>query len=526
MRRILRLTVLFGFAGGLLACEQASSRPTDAGTGVPVADAGGPRPLTWSHCPLLTGGTGNDAECGVAELPLDWSKPEGRKISVFVKRLRAAGTHRGALWLVNGGLVASGATLELPARDLFARKAPDLDIYIPDHRGTGRSSRLQCPQQPPMGAPLDDADVPACVESLKAEWGDDLAHFNTTDAARDLGWLIESERKPGEVAFAYGISYGTAVLHRYLQIFPTQPTGVVLEALCMPGHCQMDKLDQWINQMAERFFAECAKDTFCSSKLGPAPWGKLTDTLASLDRGHCPAAVAAGLSRKTVRTTLGNMLGYSGWNVRPAVAAILYRLARCSDGDLPVLRHFARAVLTPPDPPPLPEQLEAVLTGYNVTFSQFWASPPPSIESLQAIYDKTSAATGAALAFAPARDSWPIPPQDEYMGKWASTQVPMLMLHGTLDFLPLEGAEAARQHFSGFNQTVAIVPRAPHATVFAPTREGKGCSGALIGAFLKSPKEALDLSCLGEIQPIKFETLPGQWADVLFRTADIWEGTL
>ena len=54
---------------------------------------------------------------------------------------------------------------------------------------TGRSSRLGCPQEDPSspgGFSITPAEWPACLASVKAQWGPRLNGFTTTDAARDL----------------------------------------------------------------------------------------------------------------------------------------------------------------------------------------------------------------------------------------------------------------------------------------------------------------------------------------------------
>ena len=111
-------------------------------------------------------------------------------IGLFVKRFRGAPSSgpRKQLWLLQGGPGFSGADFE-PFVRAFTSEVTNLDVYLPDHRGTGRSSRLGCPQEDPSspgGFSITPAEWPACLASVKAQWGPRLNGFTTTDAARDL----------------------------------------------------------------------------------------------------------------------------------------------------------------------------------------------------------------------------------------------------------------------------------------------------------------------------------------------------
>lgn len=61
----------------------------------------------------------------------------------------------------------------------------EYDVYIPDHRGTGRSSFLQCT----VGSPSSPEPTPVkqCFEQLKNNYGvNGLIGFGTSAAATDV----------------------------------------------------------------------------------------------------------------------------------------------------------------------------------------------------------------------------------------------------------------------------------------------------------------------------------------------------
>ena len=143
---------VIGAALAVAACDPSEPGGMVDGPGAPdgIRPALGPptlvRRIAFDPCSLVTGGSDTRAECANVEVPLDWNSPGDAKVTFFVKRLvgSASGPHR-QLWLLQGGPGGAGDGLEPLAAEI-ARGDAALDVYIPDHRGTGRSERLDCPQ--------------------------------------------------------------------------------------------------------------------------------------------------------------------------------------------------------------------------------------------------------------------------------------------------------------------------------------------------------------------------------------------
>jgi hypothetical protein len=55
------------------------------------------------------------------------------------ERIRAQQRSRGQLWMLEGGPGLSGIGLVSTTEQFIVKGLPDLDVYMPDHRGTGRS---------------------------------------------------------------------------------------------------------------------------------------------------------------------------------------------------------------------------------------------------------------------------------------------------------------------------------------------------------------------------------------------------
>lgn len=183
-----------------------------------------------AHTPLA------GSECLLAQVPLRHESPDAGTINLFVRRLPTPDQtkRRGEVWLIAGGPGEAGASL-YPMISTYRRAFPGYDLIIPDHRGTGRSTRL-CPvQEAPQsanGVGLAGAEWGPCIGALYADSQRTKA-FTITEAAQDLALLIRQQRRKGKVLL-YGVSYGTQLALRTLQVAPVPLDGLVLDGLVPP----------------------------------------------------------------------------------------------------------------------------------------------------------------------------------------------------------------------------------------------------------------------------------------------------
>ena len=172
------------------------------------------------------------AECAFVEMPLLHGSSDGRTIGVAVKRILASDESTRQLWFLDGGPGDAGsASLERLATVLAD---PHLDVYTADHRGVGGTALLSCPVQQapdsPDGSEITSVEWAVCMDHIRATRSD-LDGLTATETARDLGRLIEMTREPGKRVFVMGASYGTFLANRYLQLFPNQPDGIILDGI-------------------------------------------------------------------------------------------------------------------------------------------------------------------------------------------------------------------------------------------------------------------------------------------------------
>jgi pimeloyl-ACP methyl ester carboxylesterase len=500
----------------------ADAVPTDSGE-PPIV------PVEWTPCSLYTEGGGPAAECAVVRAPVDRRDPGGRTLELFVKRFRPeAGNGARALWMLQGGPGASGYVFERLAEQL-ATRFPDVDYYMPDHRGTGRSTRLGCAREEAdtstAGLTITAEEWPSCRAAVQAEHGADLAHFSTTGAAHDLGVLIASARRPDQPTFVYGVSYGTSWAHRYLQLFPHQADGVILDSIAAPG-LSLLRQDEDTNTAARDFFATCSRDAFCSSKLGPDAWARAEALVAKLKTGHCPdIAIPEAPTHVLLRRAFGSFLMDA--TLRPFIPAIVYRADRCEPRDVAALRVLLPQLVRQP-PPTTDQRLWSWVVTNNVLFSEFDETPQLTPAQLEAIREAAVASRDVTTVFEQNLD-WPKYPADEYVGRFADTDSPLLFLSGGLDPATIIGkARVMRAHFTRPHQTWVEIPWATHTTIVSSpfldeSGERRSCGTRLLMRFLESPTTPLDTSCADAVIPIDF-TLPRRdLSRALFLTSDGWE---
>jgi pimeloyl-ACP methyl ester carboxylesterase len=467
--------------------------------------------VQWSACTLATEAA-QAAECATVKLPYRRDVMDGRNVSVFVKRYRPPGlVTQGQLWLLQGGPGAWGKDMDSLGPYLAAVGRP-MEVYVIDQRGTGRSSRLGCAAQEALasdgGGAITPGEWPACLAAMQAEWGHGLEGFTVTSTARDLGELIATLRKPEERVFVFGVSYGTYLANRYLQLFPQQATGVILDSIC-GATCSFTHSDAHFDAVVHQFFDACGQDPTCIAHLGDDPWKTFGDVMTKLDAGSaCPAATAAGLTRETLRHAFAS-LAYS-WDQRLLIPAIVHRIDRCGPADAAYLTQLGQALAAPATE----EDVTAFSTGlaFHIGLSELWDEPSPPLAALEAEESTQLVCNGVGARMAAVHDVWPRVPRDAYHGAWAKTATPILMLAGSLDpATPLVEQEDARRAFAGLHQTFVTVPRASHGVIAnspVKTPNAVGCGINVLVQFLKDPNASLDTSCTDDVQPLVFE-----WGD-------------
>jgi pimeloyl-ACP methyl ester carboxylesterase len=274
----MRAAVLYGTAGSLVltALVAAPAHGDDRRTALAAAETRGTvraaeqaedEGIRFGRCPghqeLPVG-----LRCGTVTVPLDYARPEGRRIKLTVSRMKATGkgpdgrkvARQGSLVYNPGGPGASGMAFPLAGRTPEWKRvaaAYDLVGYAP--RGVGRSAPLSCQdprhfQRAPSKSPTYPsksykeqrvAQARAYARGCAKRSGSGLRHYHSLNNARDLDVLRAAL---GERRLTYvGASYGTYFGALYAAMFPSHVRRMVFDSAVNPSPHQVwyhNNLDQ------------------------------------------------------------------------------------------------------------------------------------------------------------------------------------------------------------------------------------------------------------------------------------------
>ena len=273
------------------------------------------------------------------QVPLHHDRPgtgSDDTIGFFVKRVHALQQpSKGEIWLLNGGPGGGGAQMECLIEDLMSLTGGVYDIVIPDHRGVGRSTQLNCGNS--------TFATPDCMTRAVEMYGADfLQGFSVTNAAKDINFVVKSAesttttRAPGYLHMMYGNSYGTYLAQRYMQLFPDGMDAVVLDGVCAMDLTKFVYYDQSTSAAGEAVMGLCAQDKTCLSQLGPVPTyasievqqSILANSLECLDKLDSSTHLSTTFLRNKVRGWL------MSWDDRILIGPLYKRLLRCNAQDV------------------------------------------------------------------------------------------------------------------------------------------------------------------------------------------------
>ena len=229
--------------------------------------------LSWKPCPAV----GSGLQCASLNVPLDYAKPDGRKITLALSEVPAtapASQRKGVLLLNPGGPGAPGrGDAAWLASGLSPRIAADYTIVGFDPRGVGASiPALHCDTSFFSG--VRPNYIPATKSAEQVLIGD--ARNYAADCEKRYGWLLpymtsedtamdmDSIRVAlGQQKISYfGISYGTYLGQVYATLFPSHIDRMVLDSIVDPdGVWYLDNIDQdySIEGRLEAFFTWVAR---------------------------------------------------------------------------------------------------------------------------------------------------------------------------------------------------------------------------------------------------------------------------
>lgn len=196
--------------------------------------------LSWHSCH-------SGLQCTTLLVPLDYTKPAGRRLHIAVIRERSSGSSEGSLIVNPGGPGASGVGFVVQAASVFNQLTTHFNLVSFDPRGVGASDPIRCLSSVQLDAYINLNPVPSTPAQQRSvinasrnfandcyrRNGNYLEHVGTKDQARDMDVLRAAL---GEAKLTYyGASYGTYLGAKYAELFPTHIRAMVLDGALNPA---------------------------------------------------------------------------------------------------------------------------------------------------------------------------------------------------------------------------------------------------------------------------------------------------
>lgn len=420
---------------------------------------------------------------------VDHGDMPNRPVELFVRKFPARGEHEGELWLIAGGPGESGASFYADM-DFFRTTFPNYDIMVPDHRGTGYSSKLCSPEETAdsvAGMALAGEEWGSCFETLYAD-NPRANSFSQRNAARDLEVLVStlgSKKK----TLIYGVSYGTSLALEYTKLAGTAIDGLILDSLTPAPSDPLRDLSyrsHTTNQVGMALLEHCATDSTCS--LGKDAIETYRALLKDLDAG----AEIPGIDQVPngdLRQFLGLLLDVPAARNRipaiisalsardPAAEQLIGNAITSVEAYWGEITQFQQATSSIP--------LSAIISG-----SEFNDRPDLTAEVLAE--EKSALGFTSPLPSLLAKNQFPLYPSPPKLAMPMSMP-PILILQGTMDPKTPYDSAVKRGALLQAVAPVAILTLvdAPHAVYLS----SQDCLTKPLSLFASHPQEVSSQSC-------------------------------
>ena len=445
--------------------------------------------------------------CGYFSVLEDRSKPQGRRIQIFVMRAPAvsATPKPDPIVYLSGGPGGAGS-FEVATMVRHGLNAEREVIFV-DQRGTHRAiPRLGCPEweqfiYDAVGLPFaadsttvaDAAAMKACRDRLAAT-GVDLAAYNSTENAADIAEL--------RVALGigswnvYGVSYGSNLALTVLRNHAQGIRSVVLDSVSPPTN---NIAATWWSAPASAFkaiFAACAGQPACAAAY-PDLEADFTATVNRLDR----TPVVTQVDREPGPPVTVNIDGFAfAYTVIVAseqgdASGVPRMIADMARGDP---RAVAGTYLASRGP------AEVIgLGGVGLAMTVFCAEKANRTTAAAALAHAKSALPGfpdRVLRVQPKQGRlftecpiWNVPTAAPSVSAPVVSEVPVLILEGLFDASTApEWVDLITPDLQ--NAQVVEFPFTGHAVLGR-----SACAPSIMAAFLDHPSRTVDRSCAAQI---------------------------
>jgi pimeloyl-ACP methyl ester carboxylesterase len=284
----------------ILAVESQAD-VTGANTSIPPVPPP-PASLQWKPCPQ-----DGSLSCTSLFVPLNYSKPSGRQISIALLKVSAKKRSKriGSMLVNPGGPGASGVDFAARAQRLFGSRITDrFDIIGFDPRGTARSAQVNCvsDQQfevfvgtdPSPDNEAERAEIRSVSKGFadgcaKQVGADALPFFGTFDVARDMEQIRRALNE--ETISMMGFSYGTLLGATYADLFPSRVRSFVLDGALdaeATGDDRAREQTRGFESVLRAYSANCPQRRTCVGALREDPLATIDSLLQQVERVPIP----------------------------------------------------------------------------------------------------------------------------------------------------------------------------------------------------------------------------------------------
>jgi len=243
-----------------------------AGVLLAASSASHAQALSLEDCRISAGPgyPGIKARCGTMMRPENPADPDSPEIEIRVAVVPALNLspETDPIVPLAGGPGQGAVEFYSAYAGAFEPIRRNRDILLVDQRGTGQSSRMDCP--------IDDESllfegefsledtiqfIAECLESLPH----DPRYFSTSVAVTDLEAIREAL---GYSALnLYGVSYGTRVAQHFARRYPDSTRTVVIDGVVPPQISLGPEIATESQRAVDRILARCVEDTTCNERF-------------------------------------------------------------------------------------------------------------------------------------------------------------------------------------------------------------------------------------------------------------------
>ena len=214
--------------------------------------------ITQEDCPEYVNKPGTS--CGRMDVPMDYSNPDGKKISVgFIKAAATKPEKRRGVLFINPGGPGGSVYHQFTTVEGYPDTTPrwpkevreEWDIVGVQPRGLEGSTKLECEEV--NAGPIDQIQRSGGLikDACDAKMPGYAATLATENTARDWDQVRQAMRE--EKISIYGNSYGTVLGSMYATTFPEHTDKVVLDSGYNPDNDHSEQVDGF-RKAAHDFF--------------------------------------------------------------------------------------------------------------------------------------------------------------------------------------------------------------------------------------------------------------------------------